>query len=735
MVRDIGNRFFVGEKLPFTSNQSNPVAGLSFNAEKSVTFNSVKADTVQLKGKDYLIKKAGKLLHIISFTGKPELPVYGIKTKVRGVTRYQKNCQKLLESNWQDGDSIVLRKKPGKSGLNLEFIHPQFGTLGRIPDEVSPKIAALLDEGHKFNVELSDVVGGSIGAPTIGLRMNIKYDIEGDAKINNMSVYGTFKNKVNAEKLLKDGKIGDQLVIKPYSKGLDVIHPKFGKVGEVFADDVDRIKDAVKDGTYKATINAISKGSKKYPDMIFVKYNFVNTAGGQLKNVPEEVSKAFKELTTDPETKHMTFPYQPIETPDKLVDLLFPKPVVNNIIDEINKAKSILLVGHKSPDGDTLGCVLGLNASLKKIGKDVSCCVDDDITGLFRHKLVGLDENIKKAKDLPDKKYDLVIIMDTPTPMRIGGASKYIKEANKVVFLDHHPKRIDEWKDSISETGVDLEKIEKQGLLWVRDDIPAAAEMAASLAFKILPEKVLNSLSVKEKQEIAIPLVTGMMTDSGNFARGADKKIESLAKYMMEWAGFGKKLLRDGLNYNIPTEAREKMIKYSQDSVLKEDDIAYGSLQIPYDKFIDVYNTAKKDDPDVIKQDVINEFKFSEVFSSLRTDPKTYDDDKIAVSMIQKAVKEVEGEDVITISLRSGQGSDYSQKIASEFGGGGHGAASGATVLGHKLDTKKYSDTSSNQKLTLERKIAALARQFRTEAQNNVVSFTGWLNKLIKKAS
>lgn len=722
-------RFEKLQNSHFKTNQINPKLSEPLLKTKLSTLSQ---DKVSFRGSNFAVKKHGNVLHVISFTGTPELPSYGVKVKIRGVMRFQKNCQKVLDGNWKDGDALVLLRKNTGKGEQLQVVHPQYGMVGRIPEEIAAKIMPLMDKGHRFNLELSDVVGGTVGASTIGLRANLIFALSGNDKINNMGVYNTWKYKEATEKLFASGKVGEQLTIKPEGRELAIYHKEFGKIGEVFGKDAGMIREAVRNNTYKATVSAVNKGSKKYPDTIFVKFNFENTAPKPLKDVPAEISEVMKDITTDNETKNLAFPYQPIETPEKILEHIMPKQVVDNIQREINNAKSILLVGHKSPDGDTLGSVLGLNGALKAIGKQVDCCVDDDITGMFRHKLPSLDENIKRARDLtPNKKYDLVILMDTPTPARVGGNAAFIKTAKKVVFIDHHPMRKDEWDKSGIDSGVDFKKIEKDGLLWVQDDMPAAAEMVAGLVMKIIPKNILDKLTPKQKTEIAVPLVTGMLTDTGNFSRGADKKVESFAKYLMNWADFGKKWIRDNISYNIPGPAREKMVQYSKEGITKEEDIQYGSMQIPYDKFMDVFNTAKSIDKDVVKQDIINEFKYSEVFSSLRSDPKTFDDDKIAVSMIQKSSKDVEGEDVITMSFRSGNGSNFAQKLAENFGGGGHGAASGASAIGHSMDDKVYTDASGDKNsLTLERKIAELARDLREKATNNVVSFTGWINKL-----
>ena len=42
---------------------------------------------------------------------------------------------------------------------------------------------------------------------------------------------------------------------------------------------------------------------------------------------------------------------------------------LDNILEEIKKADSIVLLGHENPDGDAVGSCLAMKLALEKMGK------------------------------------------------------------------------------------------------------------------------------------------------------------------------------------------------------------------------------------------------------------------------------------------------------------------------------------------------------------------------------
>lgn len=553
------------------------------------------------------------------------------------------------------------------------------------------------------------------------------------------SLENTSKYQDNIRLLTEtDWKEGDLLIAyqknTPDKPKLEMFHPQLGKIGKIPDPVSEKLIPLINKG-HKLTfeLSDIKGGTADdIPLEVEVNVKYALKDENIITFIPKIVMKTFKSIIKIADLGLQVFPYHPEIPPEKLLDTLASEPEVDNIVKEIKNAKSILLLGHKSPDGDTTGSLLGFHAALESIGKNVDCCIDDDFDGLLRNKLPGIDKYIKKAGDLdPNRKYDLVIIIDTPVPERMGATATFIKSAKQVAFIDHHPMIREKWLGSVLDTGVSIGKIKKSGLMWVKDDMPAASEMIAAIIFKLVSPEIAEKMSVEQKQEIAIPLVAGMMTDTKLFTERTETDVESVAKGLMNWADFGRKWLRDNLRYHLPTPARNKMLEYAKEGTIIDNHIGYASIQIPYEKFMDVFKTAKLYDSSVTLLDVENEFKFSDLFlKTLRKNPNTHKNDRVVVLMIQKAIKEVEGKDEIIMSFRSGSNTNFAQKVANIFGGGGHGTAAAAVISGHKLTDLAYKDIKDPFKtLTLERSIAQ-ATEIAIETTNSLLSKA--LNLIIK---
>jgi nanoRNase/pAp phosphatase (c-di-AMP/oligoRNAs hydrolase) len=513
-------------------------------------------------------------------------------------------------------------------------------------------------------------------------------------------------------------KDGDTLELVVNKGNMDVIHPEIGKLGIIPESIMHRLVPLIQRGyQFKAELADIDgKGTKTDPVGLRVNLQYDLKPGETLNNIPVIVQRTINNILKSPASKHQTRPYQPPTTPEEFMKILVPEPIVSNIMKEINKAHSILLVSHKSADGDAIGCVLGLGAALEVYGKAVDCSIDDDIDGHYRHKLPGIDEKLKRPAQLDaHKKYDLAIVMDTPTPRRIGDNGKFIKEAKKVIYIDHHEVYRNNWKADPYDSGVNIDEIERNNLLWVNDKMPAATQMITALIFKLLSPEVKEKLSLSQKQQIAKPLVAGMATDTDFFRNGTDKKVESVSKFLMNWASFGKKWIRDTIQYDLPAAAAKEMNEYATKPIV-DDVLGFAYIKIPYDNLMKVYNIAQKDDPDIIMQDVTNAVKYSDSFRELKDNPNTGKNDRVTALLIQRTSKEVEGEDEITVNLRSPEGTKLARHIAEYLGGGGHDERAFALIKGHSLDEPVYDDIDNPaQKLTLEAKISQIIEKSRVK--------------------
>jgi len=172
-----------------------------------------------------------------------------------------------------------------------------------------------------------------------------------------------------------------------------------------------------------------------------------------------------------------------------------------DILNEIKKYDTIIIHGHKRPDGDCYGGQYGLKGIL---------------TSAFPHKniyVVGEESDYVKYVGSPDIITDdvyhdaLSIVVDTATKDRISDTRYTL--GKKVIKIDHHID-VDTYGD----------------MNWVDTSYPAVSEMITDFA-------VQHDLKIP--LESAIALYTGLITDTGRFRyRGVSKRTHTLAGLLIE---------------------------------------------------------------------------------------------------------------------------------------------------------------------------------------------------------
>ena len=159
---------------------------------------------------------------------------------------------------------------------------------------------------------------------------------------------------------------------------------------------------------------------------------------------------------------------------------------LDNILEEINKAESIVILTHENPDGDAIGTGLALYNSLKQMGKKPDIIIPE-YPRIFGF-LPGSDE-IKKESDI--EKYDLAISVDCATIKMLNGFASYFENAKVKISIDHH---------STNTMFGDLN--------YVSPDAPACAQILLV---------VLEYFKVEITKDIGTCIVTGIITDTGGF--------------------------------------------------------------------------------------------------------------------------------------------------------------------------------------------------------------------------
>ncbi|RKX56322.1 MAG: hypothetical protein DRP50_00550 [Thermotoga sp.] len=140
----------------------------------------------------------------------------------------------------------------------------------------------------------------------------------------------------------------------------------------------------------------------------------------------------------------------PLQNDRIVIEDVYSRKVME-IKSVMEEAQSILVTGHIRPDGDCISSVLGLSYALRKLGKKVFACLQDDVPHVFRG--IPTWQSIFKPQELKDKQFDLVFILDSSDKGRIGKVNELLEKKDiPIVVIDHHKTSKDfgdiNWIDS-----------------------------------------------------------------------------------------------------------------------------------------------------------------------------------------------------------------------------------------------------------------------------------------------
>ncbi len=109
------------------------------------------------------------------------------------------------------------------------------------------------------------------------------------------------------------------------------------------------------------------------------------------------------------------------------------------ILEEIKKAKKVLVNCHRSPDPDSVGSALSIYHLLQLLNKeDVKVICPDEIP--FNCKFLDYSDKIEKVnfEEFNFSEYDLFIIVDSGNWDQVTGSENILNSKIKKVVIDHH---------------------------------------------------------------------------------------------------------------------------------------------------------------------------------------------------------------------------------------------------------------------------------------------------------
>ena len=181
---------------------------------------------------------------------------------------------------------------------------------------------------------------------------------------------------------------------------------------------------------------------------------------------------------------------------------------LDNILEEIKKAETIVVLCHESPDGDAVASSLSVMHAVAKLGKEADVIIPE-YSKVFDF-LPGADKILQKGRT---NKYDLAISVDCSDLKRLVGGKEYFETAKRTIEIDHH---------SVNSMFADFN--------YVDPVAPACCQVLIGM---------FEYFGIDIDKELGTCLLTGIITDTGGF------QYSSVTSDTFEFAA---QLLRKGVN-------------------------------------------------------------------------------------------------------------------------------------------------------------------------------------------
>jgi bifunctional oligoribonuclease and PAP phosphatase NrnA len=281
------------------------------------------------------------------------------------------------------------------------------------------------------------------------------------------------------------------------------------------------------------------------------------------------------------------------------------------------------MLGHVHPDADVLGTLLGLGLALENRGWSVVYGGPHPAPALLAF-LPGIDRYRTLAG--LDGAFDLVVLTDCPNPQRTEGLIDQARRTGKVIVnIDHHP-------DNRRYGDVN----------WIDTTAAATGEMTHEL---------LMALGAPLTPAIATNLFTAIHTDTGSF-RYSNVTPRTFA--------IAAALVAAGARPNVVSES---LYEKRAPDALRWLGEALGRIEISPDGRLGWLALPAGAVPERIVE-----------AEELVNYPRS-----VASVRVACLLRERDGQ--VKVSLR-GKGDVDVQRIAAQFGGGGHVNAAGCTIAG-----------------------------------------------------
>ena len=204
------------------------------------------------------------------------------------------------------------------------------------------------------------------------------------------------------------------------------------------------------------------------------------------------------------------------------------------ILEEIKKAKKIVILAHEGPDGDAIGSALAMYFAIESMGK-ISDIIIPEYSKTFDF-MPGITM-IKKSSDI--EKYDLAISVDCADTRILKGYTKYFEPAKTKIVIDHH---------SSNTMYGDIN--------FVNPASPACSQILVGM---------FDYFGIPISKEMATCIMVGIITDTGGFAFNATAETFEFTAESLRLGVNISDIMRRALhtrtkaNYELTKKAMQRM--------------------------------------------------------------------------------------------------------------------------------------------------------------------------------
>ena len=296
---------------------------------------------------------------------------------------------------------------------------------------------------------------------------------------------------------------------------------------------------------------------------------------------------------------------------------------------------SFLLTTHVNPDADAIGSEIAFYNLLKKLGKKVYIINHSSLP--YNMEFFNIYNVIQKYDEVLHKnifnEVDVIVALDFNRADRTVSMEKAIRKSNKLkICIDHHQD---------PEEFVDHQ--------FIDTDYCATGQ--------IIYDFIYHTKIVELDFNIAEPLYAAIMTDTGSFR--FDRTTSEVHIIIAE-------LLKLGVN---PEQVYDKLYDQSKFSKVKLLGRALNSINLLADNKIGYMTITQKD--------------FEEL-GAIESDTENFVNYNLSIENVVLGILFIELKNGFKVSFRS-KGNIPVNKLANEFGGGGHTNAAGARFFTNNM--------------------------------------------------